>query len=88
MGTYDWALRSVCRAQHGSSTLEEFSWFYTLKANKGDQGFYYFVKRVAKGLQAVTKIRESLGNWKDNYFFTPEVHVRGNFGFGALNKYL
>ena len=34
----------------GPLTLEEFSWFYTLKANKGDQGFYYFVKRAAKGL--------------------------------------
>ena len=46
----------------GSLTLEEFSWFYTLKANKGNQGFYYFAKRAAKGLQVVTKIRESLGN--------------------------
>ena len=46
----------------GPLTLEEFSWFYTLKANKGDQGFYYFAKRAAKGLQVVTKIRESLGN--------------------------
>ena len=43
-------------------TVEELSWFYTLKANKGDQGFYYFVKRTTKGLQAITKIRESLGN--------------------------
>ena len=43
-------------------TLEEFSWFYTLKANNGDQGFYYFLKRAAKGRQAVTKIKESLGN--------------------------
>ena len=43
-------------------TLEEFSWFYTLKANKGNQLFYYFVKRAAKGLQVVIKIRESLGN--------------------------
>ena len=49
-------------------TLGEFSWFYSLKANKGDQGFYYFEKTAAKGLRAVTKIRESLGNWKD-YFF-------------------
>ena len=60
-------------------TPEEFSWFYTLKANKGDQGFYYFGKRAAKGLQVVTKIRESLGNWKDNFFFTPEVGVWGCF---------
>ena len=27
-------------------TLKEFSWFNTLKANTGDQGFYYFVKRA------------------------------------------
>ena len=44
------------------TTHEELSWFYTLKANKGDHGFYYFKKRAAKGLQVVTKIRESLGN--------------------------
>ena len=43
-------------------TLEEFSWFYTLNANKGDLGFYYFVKMATKGVQAVTKIKESLGN--------------------------
>ena len=43
---------------------------YILKVNKGDQGFYYF---------------ESLGNWMDNYFFTPEVHVQGSFG--APSKY-
>ena len=43
-------------------TPKEFSWFYTLKANKGDQGFYYFAKRAANGLQVATKIRESLDN--------------------------
>ena len=46
----------------GPLTPEELSLFYTLKVNKGDQGFYYFAKRAAKGLQVVTKIRESLGN--------------------------
>ena len=46
----------------GPPTTEEFFWFYTLKANKGNQGFYYFAKRAAKKLQAITKIRESLGN--------------------------
>ena len=60
-------------------TLEEFSWFYTLKSNKGDLGFYYFAKRAVKGVQAVTKIKENLGNWKDAFFFTPEVGVRGRF---------
>ena len=53
----------------GPPTPEEFSWFYTLKANKGDQGFYYFTERKAKGLQVFTKIREILSNWKDDYFF-------------------
>ena len=61
------------------STPKEFSWFYTLKANKGDMGFYYFAKWVVKGLQAITKIKESLGNWKDTFFFTLEVGVRGCF---------
>ena len=56
-------------------TTEEFSWFYTLKANKGDLGFFYIAKRVPKGVQIVTKIKESLGNWKDAFFFTPKVGV-------------
>ena len=43
-------------------SLEKFSLFYTLKANKGDQEFDYFMKRATKGLQAVTKIKESLSN--------------------------
>ena len=29
-------------------TPEEFSWFYTLKANKGDQVFSYFAKRAPR----------------------------------------
>ena len=60
--------------------LEEFSWFYTLKSNKGDLRFFYFAKKTVKRVQAVTKIKESLGNWKDSFFFTPEVGVRGRFG--------
>ena len=43
-------------------TPEEFLWFYILKANKGDLRFFYFAKWVAKELEAVTKIKESLGN--------------------------
>ena len=61
-------------------TPEEFSWFYTLKSNKGNLGFCYFAKRAVKGVQAVTKIKESLGNWKDAFFFIPEVGIRGRFG--------
>ena len=41
-------------------TPEEFSWFYTLKGNKGDQGFYYFAKRAVKGLQVATKLGKVL----------------------------
>ena len=35
----------------GSPTIEEFTWFYLVKSNKNDEGFYYFAKRPAKGLQ-------------------------------------
>ena len=42
--------------------LAEFSWFYTLKSSKGDLGFYYFSKWASKEIQAITKIKESLGN--------------------------
>ena len=48
-------------------TFKEFSWFYTLKTNKGDLRIFYFAKKAAKGVQAVTKIKESLGNWKDAF---------------------
>ena len=61
------------------STMKESSWFYTLKANKGDQGVYYFAKQAAKRVQAVTKIKKSLGNWKEAFFFTPKLDVRGCF---------
>ena len=62
-------------AEHkiGPPIAAEFAWFYSVKGNKNDEGFYYFAKRSAKGLQAVTKIKESLGTWKESYFYTPEV---------------
>ena len=60
-------------------TLEEFSWLYTLKSCQGDLGFYYFSKRTSKDIQAIIKIKESLGTWKDAYFYTPEASIRGSF---------
>ena len=63
----------------GLPTAVEFAWFYSIKANKNDEGFYYFAKRPTKRLQAVTKIKESLGNWKDPYFYIPETQVKGTF---------
>ena len=69
-------------AQHGigSPTTDQFAWFYSVKSNKNDEGFYYFAKRLTKGLQAIVKIRGNLGTWKESYFYTPEVQVRGTFG--------
>ena len=32
----------------GPPSVEEFAWFYLVKSNKGDDGFYYFSKRPAK----------------------------------------
>ena len=45
----------------GPPTAEEFAWFYSVKSNKGNDGFYYFSKRSAKRLQAVMKIKDNLG---------------------------
>ena len=59
----------------GPPTAEEFTWFYSVKSNRNDEGFYYFTKRPAKGLQAIVKIRDNLGTWKESYFYTPEVQV-------------
>ena len=64
----------------GSPTVEKFAWFYSLKSNKNDEGFYYFSKRPAKGLNAIVKIRDNMGPWKESYFYNPEVQVRGTFG--------
>ena len=63
----------------GPPTADEFARFYSVKSNKNDEGFYYFSKRPAKGLQAVVKIRDNMGAWKESYFYTPEVQVRGTF---------
>ena len=64
----------------GPPTADEFAWFYSVKSNKNDEGFYYFAKTPEKGLQAVVKIRDNLEIWKESYFYTPEVQVRGTFG--------
>ena len=61
-------------------TATEFSWFYFVKSNKNDKGFFNFAKRPSKGLKVVAKIRDSLGTWKDAYFYTPEIKVKGTFG--------
>ena len=60
-------------------TLEEFSWFYTLKSCQGNFGFYYFSKRASKDIRAVIRINDSLGTWKDAYFYTFDASVRGSF---------
>ena len=44
----------------GPPMVVEFTWFYSIKANKNDEGFYYFSKRPTKGLQAVTRSRKPL----------------------------
>ena len=69
----------------GPPTVEEFTWFYSVKSNKGDDGFYYFSKRPAKGLHAVVQIRDNMGPWKESYFYAPEVQVRGTFNRVSKN---
>ena len=34
----------------GPLIAAEFTWFYSVKANKNNKGFYYFAKRSLKGL--------------------------------------
>ena len=57
------------------STPEEFSWL----SCQGDFGFYYFSKRAWKDIRVVIRIKDSLGTWKDAYFYTYEDNVRGSF---------
>ena len=49
--------------KHGTGlpTAVELTWFYSVKGNKNDEGFYYFAKRLAKVLQAIIKIKDNLG---------------------------
>ena len=79
MGPHDWTFGLFAKHGMGPPTAELFSWFYSVKSNKNDEGFYYFAKRPAKGLQAIVKIKDNLGPWKESYFFTSEVQVRGTF---------
>ena len=60
-------------------TLEEFSWFCTLKSCQVDFGFYYFSKHALKDIWAIVTIKDSLGTWKDAYFYTSEDSIRGSF---------
>ena len=69
----------------GPPTTDKFAWFYSMKSNKGDEGFYYLSKRLAKGLHAVVKIRDNMGAWKESYFYILEVQVRGTSG--SVRKY-
>ena len=48
----------------GPPSVEEFTWFYLVKSNKGDDGFYYFSKRPAKGLHTVVHIKDNMRPWK------------------------
>ena len=57
----------------GPPTTDEFTWFYSVKSNKNDEGFYYFTNRPTKGLQAIVKIRNNLGTSNESYFYTPEI---------------
>ena len=59
----------------GPPTADKFAWFYSVKSNKNDEGFYYFAKRPTKGLQAIVKIKDNLGSWKESYIYTLEVQV-------------
>ena len=79
MGPHDWTFGLFTEHRMGPPTAEVFAWFYSVKSNKNDEGFYYFAKRPAKGLQAIVKIKGNLGPWKESYFFTSEVQVRGTF---------
>ena len=60
-------------------TLEGFSWFYTLKSCQADFGFYYFYKRASKDIWAIFRIKDSLGTWKEAYFYTYEENIKGSF---------
>ena len=64
----------------GPPTTAEFTWYYSVKSNKNDEGFYYFAKRPSKGLHAIAKIRDSVGPWKEAYFLYPRDSGQGHLG--------
>ena len=60
-------------------TPEGFSWFYTLKSCQEDFGFYYLSTCASKDIQAIVRIKDNLGTWKDAYFYTYEDSIRDSF---------
>ena len=44
----------------GPLTATEFTWFYSIKANKNDEWFYYFAKRPTKGYMPLPRSRQAL----------------------------
>lgn len=61
----------------GEPQPEDFAWFYQIKSC-GDFGFFYFSKWANKTLVAVEGIRDNMGPFKKNFFYTPS-DVAGNF---------
>ena len=60
------------------STPKEFSWFYTLKVNKSNLGFFCFVKRAAKESRQLLRLSRVLVTGRTLFFFTPEVSIQGH----------
>ena len=64
-------------------TPEEFSWFYTLKANKGNQGFIILPNGLLRESRPLPRLRKVLATRRTPSFSFPRLV----FEVGASSKY-
>ncbi|PON48309.1 hypothetical protein PanWU01x14_238380 [Parasponia andersonii] len=47
---------------------EEFAWFYQVKSNPSDFGFFYTSKWSNQAIKTIYGVRNNMGNWKNPFF--------------------
>lgn len=52
----------------GNPTPEEFAWFYQVKSNPSDFGFFYASKWSNQAIKTIHGVRNNMGKWKNPFF--------------------
>ncbi|PON41410.1 hypothetical protein PanWU01x14_290040 [Parasponia andersonii] len=47
---------------------EEFAWFYQVKSNPSDLGFFYASKWLNQAIKTIYGVRNNMGKWKNSFF--------------------
>ncbi|PON62974.1 hypothetical protein PanWU01x14_134210 [Parasponia andersonii] len=51
-----------------NSSPEEFAWFYQVKSNPSDFGFFYASKWSNQAIKTIYGVRNNMGKWKNPFF--------------------